>query len=62
MTKKFFIALADWIRTEFTGDDTLSESQLEKLAEFLRSQNPSFDRERWLGYILGANGPSGGKR
>ena len=38
MTKKNFIALAD----------------------FCQSQNSNFNRERWLGYIAGTNGPNGG--
>lgn len=68
MSKKHFIALADAIREhnrfvypggrateKFTGD------QLETLAGFLASQNPRFNRDRWLGYIAGENGPNGGK-
>lgn len=33
----------------------------DELADFCRSQNYAFDRSRWLGYIAGENGPSGGK-
>jgi hypothetical protein len=68
MTKKDFIALADMIRahnmackhpvaihsTAFTPD------QLDALADFCRSQNSEFKRDRWLGYVAGENGPSGG--
>ena len=25
------------------------------------AENPRFNRERWLGYIAGENGPSGGQ-
>jgi hypothetical protein len=32
------------------------------LADFCRTQNPRFDRERWLDYIAGKCGPNGGKR
>jgi hypothetical protein len=39
-----------------------SEDHLQTLADFCKSQNPSFDREKWLGYINGDNGPNGGKR
>lgn len=31
------------------------------LADFCQSQNAQFNRDRWLGYINGTNGPSGGK-
>lgn len=30
------------------------------LADFCARQNPRFNRERWLGYINGECGPSGG--
>lgn len=31
-----------------------------ELADFCKSQNGAFDRDRWLGYIDGTNGPNGG--
>ena len=34
----------------------------ELLADFCQSQNPRFNRERWLGYIAGKCGPSGGTK
>jgi hypothetical protein len=34
----------------------------ESLADFCQSQNPRFDRARWLSYIAGECGPNGGKR
>ena len=60
MTKKNFIALADAVRngTELIA---LTQPQVEALADFCQSQNPNFNRERWLGYIAGANGENGGK-
>ena len=64
MNKKQFIALADAIRAhnesnpfavmEFTHD------QINSLADFCQSQNPAFNRDRWLDYIAGKCGPSGG--
>jgi hypothetical protein len=33
----------------------------ESLADFCQSQNPRFDRARWLDYIAGKCGPNGGK-
>jgi hypothetical protein len=32
------------------------------LADFCKSQNPRFDRERWLNYIAGKCGPNGGAK
>lgn len=66
MTKKDFIALADMliranterIRTDQT--DYFSPQQLDLLADFCQSQNSQFNRARWLGYVNGDNGPSGG--
>jgi hypothetical protein len=57
MTKKHFIALADAIKTatvQFTRE------HLEVLAGFCSAQNWRFNRDRWLGYIRGKNGPNGG--
>jgi hypothetical protein len=76
MTKKHFIALADAIRkhklvadeeaierTRFgaLGALPFNNRQLETLADFCATQNPNFNRERWLGYIAGTNGKNGGK-
>jgi hypothetical protein len=68
MTKKHYIELADAIRfhNENAGG-SLSETsefdslQIETLADFCADQNPSFNRKRWLDYIAGDCGPSGGK-
>ena len=69
MTKKHFIALADMLRTAWMGDsrtgkgyNPFKQEHIEFLADFLQSQNPRFNRERWLGYIAGTNGKNGGKR
>jgi hypothetical protein len=32
-----------------------------RLADFCQEQNPNFNRKRWLSYIAGECGPSGGK-
>lgn len=58
MSKKDFIALADSIRA---SAEPFTEYQLDLPADFCRSQNSRFNRERWFGYIRGENGPSGGK-
>jgi len=55
MSKKDFIKLADYVRGE-----GFTDAQLEVLASFCKSQNSRFMRDRWLGYIRGENGPSGG--
>jgi len=54
MSKRHFIALADYAR-----EVGLTEGQISLLADLLQSENPHFKRERWLGYIAGTNG---GKR
>ena len=73
MTKKHFIALADSLRLQkplkpcplgneyFLGALRQWESMRNDLANFYQSQNPNFNRERWLAYIAGECGPNGGK-
>ena len=56
MTKQNFIALADHLR----GLD-IPEDVLAALVDFCRSQNPAFNRDRWLNYLNGKCGPNGGK-
>jgi hypothetical protein len=73
MSKKDLIALADAIRSHNQSADNHSLAQrgstlnspftpvqLDTLADFCRSQNARFMRERWLGYISGENGKNGG--
>jgi len=65
MTKKNFIALADsmvaFLKTNAGAEmDVMTRNVLiNALADFCQSQNPNFNRERWLGYVAGTNG---GKR
>ena len=64
MTKKHFVALADSIRTMITHDDGSSleyAEMIQTLANFCQSQNPNFNRSRWLAYIAGECGPNGEK-
>jgi len=67
MTKKHFIALADAIKGENQSDQltgtslAFKERTLLALADFCESQNPNFNRERWLSYIAGECGPNGGR-
>ena len=68
MTKKHFIELADAIRFHNENASGSIEPvgqfdsvQLETLADFCKSANPAFNRERWLNYISGNCGPNGGK-
>jgi hypothetical protein len=58
MSKKDFIALADYIRT---NREAFGEAALSVLADFCQSQNGRFLRDRWLAYIAGTCGPSGGE-
>lgn len=57
MTKKHFIALANAIRENNRNDGAgtlrgiFNDEQLNVLADFCQSQNPNFNRERWLAYI-----------
>lgn len=63
MSKKHFIELADHIRIHNNGaeyPDMFGSEQIRALADFCQSQNPRFNRERWLGYIAGTCGPNGG--
>ncbi len=59
MSKKDFIALANHIKTSRAPFTT---EVLDVLADFCKEQNSNFLRDRWLGYIAGKNGPSGGAR
>lgn len=66
MTKKHFIQLADVVRKLEPGYQSTAASRYDwvvmrdAMADFCAAQNPRFDRARWLGYIAGTNGPSGG--
>ena len=68
MTKKHFITLADTIRqhNRLAGHGVVHSQfdtdHIEMLAAFCASQNPRFNRQRWLDYIAGTHGPNGGKR
>ncbi len=63
MTKQHFIALADHIRdVNANKAHPFTVLQIHELADFCQSQNPRFDRQRWLDYIAGTCGPNGGKK
>lgn len=72
MSKKHFIELADMMRdikrvlADPNQGNTISPNVVatfieDKLADFCRSQNPRFNRERWIDYINGECGPNGGR-
>lgn len=63
MTKQDFIALADMIKGMNDAEDKerFKPGQVAVLADFCQQLNPRFNRARWLGYIAGTNGPSGGR-
>lgn len=61
MTKKDFIALADSIQLALGMSDINTRAVwLSALQNFCRKQNPRFNLTRWLAYIRGECGPSGG--
>ena len=62
MSKKHFIALADYLRDTKHYCQPFTTDQIEHLANFCHSQNPNFKRDRWIGYIAGTCGPRGGSR
>ncbi len=65
MTKKDFIALADFYRNYpifFREDDSPKKFVISFLADFCQSQNPAFKRDRFIAYALDKAGPNGGKR
>lgn len=61
ITKKDLIGLADAIRQAKGTPHELTPIQLDILGDFLKANNPRFNRGRWLGYINGTHGPSGGR-
>jgi hypothetical protein len=68
VSKKHFIALAECMKEArpIMHEDTDKFRQwyndVLALARFCQEQNPRFNRERWIGYIKGENGPNGGTR
>lgn len=67
MTKQDFIALANALKiTKIEGgtlDDRAVRMWIETrnvIADVCARSNPRFDRNRWLAYISGEVGPSGG--
>lgn len=61
MSKKDFIALAEYVKSfnKYTSEG-FTQNQITVLANFCEQQNPLFNRERWISYIKGEVGPSGG--
>lgn len=65
MSKKDFIALADAIRTHnrhaaHMHETQFTQDQINALADFCKSQNGNFMRDRWLAYVAGECGKNGG--
>jgi hypothetical protein len=65
MSKKDFIALADALNESRPMFDAVRTKQWAQdvgtIRQVCAKANPQFNSERWLGYIAGTNGPSGGK-
>ena len=65
MSKKHFIVLADMLRRANQEEkwwNLFTETHLDVIADFCKSQNPRFMRGRWLDYVAGKCGPNGGKK
>ena len=62
MSKKNFIALADYLRDTKHYCEPFTAAQIEHLANFCHAQNPNFKKERWISYIKNECGPNGGAR
>lgn len=69
MSKQDFIALADTIkafnadhigRASYKDSPRFTDDQIKTLADFCRQQGPNFNRERWMDYVTGTAGVSGG--
>ena len=60
MTKKHFIALADYLRDSGPYCEPFTDRQIEHLANFCHAQNFRFDKGIFVGYIKGECGPAGG--
>ena len=77
MTKKYFIKLADMLKGSRPNPENTQagspmrdytngrlaqwENMRDLIGKFCYAQNPAFDLPRWLDYIDGKCGPSGGK-
>jgi len=48
MTRRTFIALADYLADTTNYCEAFTPKQIEHLANFCHSQNPNFNRERFL--------------
>jgi hypothetical protein len=60
MSKKHFIALAEYLRDTSGYCEPFTGKQIEHLANFCHSQNPAFKRGRWMAFIRRECGPNGG--
>jgi hypothetical protein len=62
MSKKDFIALADFIKEQNRiGLAPYSQEQIEAMANYLNTKYPNFMAGRWKEYIAGNCGKNGGK-
>ncbi len=67
MTKRDFIALADMMRATMPSEANAPRAfdqwvtDREALANVCADSNDAFKRDVWTGYIMGKNGPNGGK-
>ena len=63
MYRKQFVALAEEIKhhNRINPEHAFDAVQLASIMRFLKSENPQFNAERWVGFIAGENGANGGR-
>lgn len=61
MTRKNFIALADWLKKPAGYCEPFTQRQVGFIADFCKSQNSNFNKEIFMGYVAGFCDPHGGK-
>ena len=68
MQKRHFITLANKLKgmhpscSPVFDDIGAWHALVDSLADWCQSENPRFNRERWISYINGECGPNGGSR
>lgn len=62
-SKKDYVALGDHIRMHnkiAPEEHKFTDVHINSLADHMKSQNHTFMKDRWIGYVKGENGASGG--
>lgn len=61
MSKQDFILIADALR-QFRMPNQQREDMAKHFSKYLRSSNPYFKEDRFVDYVMGRGGPSGGSK